>query len=78
MVLIWNDLACGSREGAVFLVAVNSVFQIVAYSLLGYFYLELLPSWLGFEQESIVVRQPLPVPIGLTGGLPGRPNCWWR
>jgi ACR3 family arsenite transporter len=53
MVLIWNDLACGSREGAVFLVAVNSVFQIVAYSLLGYFYLELLPSWLGFDQESL-------------------------
>ncbi len=53
MVLIWNDLACGSREGAVFLVAVNSLFQIVAYSLLGYFYLELLPSWLGLDQESL-------------------------
>jgi ACR3 family arsenite transporter len=53
MVLIWNDLACGNREAATFLVAVNSVFQIVAYSLLGYFYLELLPSWLGLEQESL-------------------------
>ncbi|WCO65335.1 ACR3 family arsenite efflux transporter [Iamia majanohamensis] len=47
MVLIWNDLACGDREAAVFLVAVNSVFQIAAYSLLGWFYLELLPGWLG-------------------------------
>ncbi|MGK2930820.1 MAG: ACR3 family arsenite efflux transporter [Acidimicrobiales bacterium] len=55
MVLIWNDLACGNREAAAFLVAVNSVFQIAAYSLLGYFYLELLPSWLGFEQEAIDV-----------------------
>ena len=55
MVLIWNDLACGNREAAAFLVAVNSVFQIVAYSLLGYFYLELLPRWLGFEQESLDV-----------------------
>jgi len=53
MVLIWNDLACGNREAATFLVAVNSVFQIAAYSLLGYFYLELLPSWLGFDQESL-------------------------
>jgi len=55
MVLIWNDLACGNREAAVFLVAVNSLFQIVAYSLLGYFYLELLPSWLGFDQQAIDV-----------------------
>jgi arsenite transporter len=55
MVLIWNDLACGNREAATFLVAVNSVFQIVAYSLLGYFYLELLPSWLGFEQQALDV-----------------------
>jgi len=38
MVLIWNDLACGDREAAVVLVAINSVFQIAAYSVLGYFY----------------------------------------
>src|SRR3546814_955516 len=55
MVLIWNDLACGNREAAAFLVAVNSVFQIAAYSLLGYFYLELLPGWLGLDQESLNV-----------------------
>jgi len=48
MVLIWNDLAGGNREAAVFLVAVNSVFQIAAYSLLGWFYLDLLPGWLGW------------------------------
>jgi arsenite transporter len=55
MVLIWNDLARGNREAAVFLVALNSVFQIVAYSLLGYFYLELLPSWLGLDQQALDV-----------------------
>ena len=53
MVLIWNDLACGSRELAAVLVAINSVFQIVAYSLLGYFYLELLPGWLGLDSDGI-------------------------
>ncbi len=53
MVLIWNDLACGDREAAAVLVALNSLFQIAAYSLLGYFYLELLPGWLGFEQSAI-------------------------
>ncbi len=55
MVLIWNDLACGSRELAAVLVAINSVFQIVAYSLLGYFYLELLPSMLGLDSDGIDV-----------------------
>ncbi len=55
MVLIWNDLACGSRELAAVLVALNSLFQIVAYSLLGYFYLELLPGWLGLDSEGIDV-----------------------
>ncbi len=55
MVLIWNDLADGSRELAAVLVAINSVFQIVAYSLLGYFYLELLPGWLGLDSDGINV-----------------------
>ena len=55
MVLIWNDLACGDREAAAVLVAVNSVFQIVAYALLGYFYLELLPGWLGLETAALDV-----------------------
>ncbi|WP_139979816.1 ACR3 family arsenite efflux transporter [Nocardioides litoris] len=47
MVLVWNDLACGDREAAAVLVAVNSVFQVVAFAGLGWFYLELLPGWLG-------------------------------
>ena len=55
MVLIWNDLACGDREAAAVLVAINSVFQIFAYSILGYFYLELLPSWLGLDTASLDV-----------------------
>lgn len=55
MVLIWNDLACGDREAAAVLVAINSVFQIVAYALLGYFYLELLPSWLGLDTATLDV-----------------------
>ena len=38
MVLIWNDLACGDREAGALLVAINSVFQIVAYALLGTVY----------------------------------------
>jgi arsenite transporter len=49
MVLIWNDLACGDREAAAILVAINSMFQIVAFAGLGWFYLEVLPGWLGLD-----------------------------
>ena len=55
MVLIWNDLACGDSEAAAVLVAINSLFQIVAYSILGFFYLELLPGWLGLETAELGV-----------------------
>jgi ACR3 family arsenite transporter len=55
MVLIWNDLACGDREAAAVLVALNSLFQIVAYAVLGYFYLELLPGWLNLDTASLDV-----------------------
>lgn len=47
MVVIWNDLACGDREAAAVLVALNSVFQVLAFGLLGWFYLDLLPGRLG-------------------------------
>ncbi|GAA4212635.1 ACR3 family arsenite efflux transporter [Microbispora amethystogenes] len=50
MVIIWNDLACGDREAAAVLVALNSVFQVLAFGLLGWFYLQVLPGWLGLGQ----------------------------
>ena len=53
MVIIWNDLACGDREAAAVLVALNSVFQVVMFAVLGWFYLSVLPGWLGLDQASI-------------------------
>lgn len=53
MVVIWNDLACGDREAAAVLVAINSVFQVVAFSLLGWFYLTVLPGWLGLDSQGL-------------------------
>ncbi|WP_051777806.1 ACR3 family arsenite efflux transporter [Streptomyces violaceorubidus] len=55
MVVIWNDLACGHREAAAVLVALNSVFQVIAFSALGWFYLSVLPGWLGLEQTGLDV-----------------------
>jgi ACR3 family arsenite transporter len=52
MVLIWSDLACGDREAAAVLVAVNSVFQVIAFGALGWFYLQVLPEWLGLSTTS--------------------------
>ncbi len=53
MVLIWNDLACGDREAGALLVAINSVFQILGYALLGTFYLAILPGWLGLDTQDV-------------------------
>ncbi|WP_374362332.1 ACR3 family arsenite efflux transporter [Streptomyces sp. NP-1717] len=55
MVIIWNDLACGDREAAAVLVALNSVFQVIAFSALGWFYLSVLPGWLGLDQAGLDV-----------------------
>lgn len=52
MVMIWNDLACGDREAAAVLVLINSVFQVLAFGLLGWFYLQVLPGWLGLPVTS--------------------------
>ncbi|WP_336162105.1 ACR3 family arsenite efflux transporter [Amycolatopsis sp. VC5-11] len=55
MVIIWNDLACGDREAAAVLVALNSVFQVVMFGVLGWFYLAVLPGWLGLPQADLSV-----------------------
>jgi ACR3 family arsenite transporter len=55
MVLVWNDIALGDRERAAVLVVFNALFQVVAYSLLGYLYLTLLPGWLGFDTQGFEV-----------------------
>lgn len=53
MVLVWSDLACADREATAVLVAINSVFQVLMFGVLGWFYLQVLPSWLGLETTSV-------------------------
>lgn len=56
MVIIWNDLARGDREAAAVLVALNSIFQVIAFGVLGWFYLQVLPSWLGLDQTTLDIN----------------------
>jgi len=53
MVIIWNDLARGDREAAAVLVAINSVIQVLIFAALAWFYLSVLPGWLGMNQTSL-------------------------
>ena len=53
MVLIWNMLAGGDAEDCAVLVALNSVFQVLAYSIYAYFFLTVASEWLGGEGTTV-------------------------
>jgi ACR3 family arsenite transporter len=55
MVLIWNDIAKGDRDRTALLVVFNAIFQVAAYSLLGWFYLNIFPGWLGLDTQGFEV-----------------------
>jgi ACR3 family arsenite transporter len=92
MVLVWNELAGGDREDAAALVALNSVFQVLAYSFYAWLFLAMLPRLIGLGTQdvtigfwevarSVLIFLGLPLALGVAtrwGGIRARGRAWYE
>lgn len=92
MVLVWNDLADGSKEYGAGLVALNSIFQVFAYSFYAWLFMTKIPVWIGLEgvaidisiatiAESVAIYLGLPFLLGIlirTVAIKQKGEAWFN